>query len=182
MAPGGALRVPGRGVLRGGVLAAADRQGLSGYRSSVVALISALPYVAAAIGMVVIGAGSDRRGERHWHVAGPALLGPLGFVLTAIGPLGVWWSVATLSVAALGVYGALGPFWALPAALLRGRAAAGGIAVINSVGNLGGFVGPFLVGVVRDRTGDYSLGLRLLAGAFVLGGLLAVGIKEKDPA
>jgi ACS family tartrate transporter-like MFS transporter len=149
-------------------------QGLSGYSSSVVALVSALPYAVAAVGMVLAGASSDRTGERRWHVAGPALLGATGFLLTAFGPGGVAWSMATLSLAALGVYSALGPFWALPAALLRGPAAAGGIAVINSVGNLGGFVGPSLVGLVRDRTGSFAGGLALLAAGLVAGALLTL--------
>ena len=156
-------------------------QGLSGYPSALVALVSAVPYVAAAVGMVAVGASSDRSGERRWHVAGPALVGTLGFVLTAAGPAHVWWSVATLSLAALGVYSALGPFWAIPAVLLRGSAAAGGIAVINSIGNLGGFVGPFVVGVVRDRTGSFSGGLAVLAAGLVLGVVLTLGLPRERP-
>jgi predicted MFS family arabinose efflux permease len=151
-------------------------QGLSGHPSTVVALISAVPYVAAALGMVAAGASSDRTGERRWHVAGPALVGAAGFLLTAAGPSGVWWSLATLSLAAFGVYSALGPFWALPATLLRGPAAAGGIAVINSFGNLGGFVGPFVVGLVRDRTGSFAGGLAVLAAGLVVGAALTLGL------
>ncbi len=137
--------------------------------SATVALISALPYVAAAVAMVLVGSHSDATGERRWHVAGPALLGALGFVMAATVPTSLVLSLAALSVAAMGVWGALGPFWALPTAFLTGRAAAGGVALVNSVGNIGGFVGPTLVGYVRDTTGGFAAGLWVLAAGLVIG-------------
>ena len=137
--------------------------------SATVALISALPYVAAAVAMVLVGSHSDATGERRWHVAGPALLGAIGFVMAATVPTSLVLSLAALSVAAMGVWGALGPFWALPTAFLTGRAAAGGVALVNSVGNIGGFVGPTLVGYVRDTTGGFAAGLWLLAAGLVIG-------------
>ena len=139
-------------------------------------LLTAIPYAVAAVGMVVVGTHSDRTGERNWHVAAPALVGALGFTLTILAPAGVAISLATLSLAALGIWSALGPFWALPPAFLRGPAAAGGIAIVNSVGNLGGFVGPFLVGYVRDATGSFRGGLSVLALALIAGAIIAIAV------
>jgi ACS family tartrate transporter-like MFS transporter len=141
--------------------------------SATVALISALPYVAAAVAMVLVGSHSDATGERRWHVAGPALVGALGFVMAATVPTSLVLSLAALSVAAMGIWGALGPFWALPTAFLTGRAAAGGVALVNSVGNIGGFVGPTLVGYVRDTTGGFAAGLWALAAGLVIGAAIA---------
>jgi len=149
--------------------------------SATVVLISALPYVVAAIGMVAIGSHSDKTGERRWHVALPALIGAAGFVLTVMAPSTTVISLATLSIAAFGIWGALGPFWTMPAAFLRGTAAAGGIAIVNSVGNIGGFVGPFMVGWVRDATGGFSAGLLLLAGFLVAGAAIAVSLSDRLP-
>ena len=155
-------------------------QQLSHYPSSVVALISAVPYVVAAVGMVVVGARSDRTGERRWHVAVPALVGAAGFAAAATVPPSVALSVAALSVAALGVWGALGPFWALPTAFLRGRAAAGGVALVNAVGNIGGFVGPTVVGYVRDATGSFAAGLWLLAAGLVVGAVITLCLRPTN--
>ncbi len=155
-------------------------QQLSHYPSAAVALISSVPYIVAAIGMVAIGARSDRTGERRWHVAVPALVGALGFAAAASVPPSVALSLTALSVAALGVWGALGPFWALPTAFLRGRAAAGGVALVNAVGNIGGFVGPTLVGYARDATGNFATGLWVLAAGLVIGAAIAVWL-PRDP-
>lgn len=154
-------------------------QSLGSYPSSVVALISSLPYVAAAIGMVFVGARSDRTGERRRHVAVPALVGAAGFIAAATVPTSVGLSLAALSVAAVGIWGALGPFWALPMSFLRGTAAAGGVALVNAVGNVGGFAGPALVGYARDATGTFSAGLWVLAAGLAAGALLALGLPDE---
>jgi ACS family tartrate transporter-like MFS transporter len=148
--------------------------------SATVVMLSAIPYFVAAMGMVIIGAHSDRTGERRWHVAGSALVGATGFALTALAPAAVATSLATLSIAALGIWGALGPFWTMPPAFLRGTAAAGGIAVVNSVGNLGGFVGPFFVGYVREVTGSFSGGLLGLAASLVLAASIALAVGRRS--
>ena len=153
-------------------------QGSSGYGSAFVVLLSAIPYVAATIGLVVVGAHSDRTGERQWHVAVPCVIGALGFVLTVLAPATPAFALTTLSVAAFGIWGTLGPFWTLPTAFLRGTAAAGGIAVVNSVGNLGGFVGPFLVGWIRDASGDFSAGLLMLAAILMIGAVITVSLRR----
>ena len=150
--------------------------------SATIVLLSALPYVAATVGMVIIGVHSDRTGERRWHVAAPALIGAIGFVLTVVAPSTVPISLSTLSIAALGIWGALGPFWTIPPAFLRGTAAAGGIALVNSVGNLGGFAGPYLVGYVRDATGSFGGGLLVLAAALVVGAGIALSLRPSSTA
>ena len=142
-----------------------------------VGVITAIPYAVAAVGMVLVGRSSDRTGERHLHLALPALAGALGFVaITRTDTTGLL--VAGLSLTAFGVLGWLGPFWALPTAFLREQAAAGGIALINSMGAVGGFVGPFLIGTVRERTGSFTPALLLLAGCLVAAAVIALGLRS----
>ncbi len=151
-------------------------QANSGLSSATVVLLSAIPYVAATLGLVMVGASSDRFAERRWHVAVPCAIGAAGFVLTVVAPQTPAVSLLTLSIAAFGIWGTLGPFWTLPTAFLRGTAAAGGIALVNSVGNVGGFVGPILVGWIRDATGNFAAGLLALAGVLVLGAGVVLAI------
>jgi ACS family tartrate transporter-like MFS transporter len=154
-------------------------QTTSALSTSTIVLLSAIPYVAAMAGLVVIGTSSDRTRERRWHVAVPCLVGAIGFLLTVWlgGTLGT--ALVTLSIAAFGIWGALGPFWTMPPAFLRGTAAAGGIAIVNSVGNVGGFAGPFLIGWVRDTTGAFTSGLLALAAILVAGAVVAICIPLK---
>ena len=154
-------------------------QANSALGSATVVLLSAIPYLAATVGLVAVGASSDRFAERRWHVAIPCLIGATGFVLTVMAPQTLAVSLATLSIAAFGIWGTLGPFWTLPTAFLRGTAAAGGIALVNSVGNVGGFVGPILVGWIRDSTGQFAPGLLTLAGILVLGAAIAVALPSR---
>jgi MFS transporter, ACS family, tartrate transporter len=141
-----------------------------------VGLITAIPYAVAAVGMLLVGRSSDRSGERYLHLALPALVGAVGFLAaTRAGSTPLL--VAALSLVAFGVLGWLGPFWALPTAFLREQAAAGGIALINSMGAFGGFVGPYLVGRVKERTGEFTPGLLLLAGFLLAAVVLVVGIR-----
>jgi len=144
-----------------------------------VGLVTAIPYAVAAVGMVLVGRSSDRTGERHFHLAWSALAGSLGFIaVTRIGSTGVL--VATLSLTAFGVLGWLGPFWALPTAFLKDEAAAGGIALINSMGAVGGFVGPYLLGVVKQRTGSFTGGLLLLAVSLVAAVMIVMGLRRVE--
>ncbi|MBA2302794.1 MAG: MFS transporter [Acidobacteria bacterium] len=154
-------------------------QSLSKLGDLQVAFLSALPYVGAAIGMVVIAQRSDRTGRRAGLVSASACIGAVGFAGAALveSPAA---SLAALSVAALGVWGTLGPFWAMPPVFLRGAAAAGGIAVINSVGNIGGFVGPYAVGAVRELTGDFAAGLWLMAGSLVVAASIAAALARTE--
>jgi ACS family tartrate transporter-like MFS transporter len=155
-------------------------QSMSSLGSATIVLLSALPYVAATIGLVVVGSRSDRKRERRWHVAAPCLIGAAGFVLTVLAPATPAIALATLSIAAFGIWGTLGPFWAIPTALLRGTAAAGGIALVNSIGNVGGFVGPYLMGWIRDATGGFTAGLLTLAAILVVGAVIVLRLEQPD--
>ncbi|MCU0456469.1 MAG: MFS transporter [Bacteroidales bacterium] len=150
----------------------------------VVGLINAIPYLAAVVVMLIIGYHSDKTGERRWHVAGPAFAAAAGFALSAY-LKNPYLAMIALMTALVGLKSAMGPFWALSTTFLSGTAAAGGIALINSVGNLGGFVGPTLVGIVNDRTGSIVMSLWILGAALLLMGVLILTIRRtrlKAPA
>jgi len=153
-------------------------QSMSSLGSATIVLLTAIPYVSATIGLVVVGSRSDRTRERRWHVAVPCLIGATGFVLTVLAPATPAIALTTLSIAAFGIWGTLGPFWAIPTALLRGTAAAGGIALVNSIGNVGGFVGPYLMGWIRDATGGFTAGLLTLAAILVVGAVIVLRLEQ----
>ena len=119
-----------------------------------IGLVSTIPWGVAAVTMVLVGRHSDRTGERRWHIAIPAGVGALFFLLSGLPSLSGWAGVACLTVATAGVMSAASSFWVLPTAALSGSAAAAGIAWINSVGNLSGYVSPYLLGAIRDATRD----------------------------
>ena len=127
-----------------------------------IGVITAIPSVAAAICMVQVGRASDRSGERRRYLVLALTVGALGLLLSA-STRNPYLELAALSISFAGISGALGPFWAVPNLFLGGAAAAGGIALINSVGNLGGFVGPTLMGYMKQVTGGFAGGLALLA-------------------
>jgi ACS family tartrate transporter-like MFS transporter len=135
------------------------------YSNSMVGLFLPIPYLAGLTGMILISHSSDRTAERRYHVAIPAITGGAALVLlgAAHSP---FLAVVLLSFVAIGVYGLMGPFWALPSEFLTGFSAAAGIALINSVGNLGGLVGPYTIGAIAMRTGSLRGGLAL-AGVFL---------------
>jgi ACS family tartrate transporter-like MFS transporter len=139
-------------------------------------LIAAIPAVIAAAAMVVIGRHSDRSGERRWHVALSMLVASAAFLLAAQLERPVL-ALAALCVAWSGLKSCQGPFWAIPPTFLTGPAAAGGIALINSVANLGGQVGPWMVGVLRKNSGGFSAGLMLSSGMLLAAGLLALTLR-----
>ena len=141
-----------------------------------VGFIAAIPFVAASVGMVLIGRSSDHRKERRWHVALSAVTGAAGLVIAGIlkSPAA---EIAALSLAAVGIWGALGPFWAMSSEFLTGTAAAAGIALINSIGNLGGFVGPYLIGVVRSRTDNFAIALFALAVCPLIGSIVTLCLR-----
>ena len=149
---------------------------LSGLDDLAVSLISALPYVAASIGMLLIGASSDRHNERFLHIAVPSAFAAVGFVLSAYFTSPVP-AMLALTVAAVGDLGTRGPFWALPTRFLTGSAAAAGIGLINTFGSLGGFVGPYAVGLARQYTGGFAGGLIVLAILLLLGSIAAIMLR-----
>jgi MFS transporter, ACS family, tartrate transporter len=151
---------------------------LSGFGNFAVGLLSVIPYFAGAVGMVLFARHSDATGERRWHVAVAAFIATVGLVLTGATASPVV-EMAALTLAALGIYSTLATFWSLPTAFLSGTAAAAGIALINSVGNLGGFVGPYVVGFLSDATGSFYAGLLLLAALILVAGLLALAVRHE---
>ena len=151
----------------------------SGGTNFTVGLLSAIPYAAGAVAMVIVGRHSDRAGERRWHVLVPALVGASGVVLSAAS-YGPAWSVVTLSIAMVGAASMLGPFWALATATMRGVGAAAAIALINSIGNTGGFVGPYLLGAVNDATHRFTAGLFVIAAMLVVCGTLVLLVRDNS--
>jgi MFS transporter, ACS family, tartrate transporter len=153
-------------------------QSFSGLSNAAASLISALPYVAASIGMVLVARHSDRTGERRRHVAVPAFAAAAGLLLGALVQRHPTPAFLALCLSATGIWSTLGPFWSIPTAFLSGTAAAGGIALINSVGNVGGFVGPTVMGFLKQRTHRFESGLVVLAATLVVAGVLALSLPE----
>jgi ACS family tartrate transporter-like MFS transporter len=136
-------------------------------------LVVAVPYIASTIGMVLWARSSDTLNERVWHVAIPALFASVSLMAAAF--LGVnLWAILPLTFASVGIYAALVTYWTLPPSFLAGTAAAGGIAFINSVGNLGGFFGPYLMGWLKQSTGGYAAGMYALAGFLIIPAIVVV--------
>ena len=148
-----------------------------GVSTTVTGVLSALPFVFAAVAMLFWGWHSDRTGERVWHVAGACLVCATGLAACVFIGLGqpVLMMLA-LIVAAIGQQCIAPTFWSLPTALLSGTAAAGGIALINAVGNLGGFVGPSAFGLVKDQTGSDTIALLCLAAAPVVSAIVVFAV------
>jgi MFS family permease len=151
-----------------------------------IGLLTAIPNVCAGVCMFLNGMHSDRTGERRWHVAVPAFIGAVGWALSA-------WAMSPavqsaeaallgLTLVQAGTMATLPVFWSLPTAFLSGVAAAGGIAWINSVGNLGGFVGPLLMGQLHEQTSNFSLGLTSMAIILGIGGVLALCVRHDSAA
>ncbi len=148
--------------------------------NSSVAMLSAIPALMQALGMLVIAASSDRSGERRYHVVASSGITVLGLVAATYLPDSL--KLAGLSLAAFGIWGSVGPFWALTRSSLSVSAQPTGLAFINSVGNLGGFVGPMLIGLIKQLTGSYAGGefgsaLLLLASTAVFTAFLAITTK-----
>jgi len=153
------------------------KQASGGWSGARLAAITAIPFVVALAGMVLVGRHSDRHQERKGHVAVCALTGALGLLLAASVHDSLLLVVLSFTLSQLGQRAVQGVFWAIPPLFLGGTAAAAGIALINAVGNLGGFVGPSVVGFLRATDSDYSKGLLFLAGALVLEAVLVLSLR-----
>lgn len=155
----------------------------SGYTGSKLAAITSLPFIVALVGMVLIGRHSDRTGERKWHVAVCALTAAGGILLATQFPTNVPMIVISFALSQLGQRAILGVFWAIPPMFLGGAAAAAGIATINAVGNLGGYLGPDLMGRLRDSSSGYTMGLTVLAAGLIIEALLVLSLRlPQQPA
>ena len=139
-----------------------------------IGLLSTIPYAAAGVVMVLIARSSDRHGERRWHLGLCILAGGIGYVLSGLFGDNTAIALAALTLAAVGVIGCLPVFWTLPPKFLTGTAAAGGIALINSIGNLGGIISPYMVGKVKDVTGSTAGGLYAIAAVTIIAALLVM--------
>jgi ACS family tartrate transporter-like MFS transporter len=144
--------------------------------------LTMIPYICGGIGLVAWGHISDRMNERRYNLLAACSLSAIGLIIAGL-TIGSWWAMVGLSIAAFGFYGSKGPFWAMPPMFMTGPAAAASLAWINSLGNLGGFFGPWYVGVVRDFTGSYSGGLYGLAALCVISALVcALFLNIPNPA
>lgn len=153
----------------------------SGQSDRMVGIINMIPYFVAGVVMIFVGQYSDRTGERRKIVATAAITAAVGFGLAAYFT-NPFLAMAALTLAFVGIKSTIGPFWAISTAFLSTTAAAGGIALINSVGNLGGFFGPFLVGLIKDKTGSDVAAMLLLGGSLLTMGLLACTLRNPAPA
>jgi ACS family tartrate transporter-like MFS transporter len=152
-------------------------RGFSGLSNLQVGFVSAIPNLVAVIAMVIVAAHSDRTGERHLYIAGASAVAAFGFLGCALVESPVL-AVMFLSVAAAGLLSAHGPFWPLPSKFLTGAAAAGGIALMNSLANLSGFAGPYAIGLLNDASGNFRTGLLLLALVPLAGMALALRLRH----
>jgi MFS transporter, ACS family, tartrate transporter len=151
--------------------------GLSNFMTG---LASAIPYLIGMIALLLWGWSSDRRGERRWHLIAASVTAAVGFSLAGVAG-NSFWSLPAICLAVIGIYGTRPTFWPLPSIFLSGTAAAGGIALINSIGNLGGYVGPFIVGWIKDSTNSFEMALYFLAAcSLALGALVFVARRASD--
>jgi MFS family permease len=141
-----------------------------------IGMLTVLPNAAGAVAMVAISRRSDAARERRWHLVTPALIGAAGWLLTVRYGAHSAAALLGMTVAMAGVTTSLSQFWCLPTAILAGAAAATGIALINSIGNLAGFVSPWVIGWIIDRTRSTDLGVYALAGVLAIGSLLVLTI------
>jgi ACS family tartrate transporter-like MFS transporter len=148
--------------------------------SMTIGFTNAVPQFLALFVMVAYGRSSDRRGERKLHHAAAIWVASAGLLLASF-HLPAWLALTALTVAVCGRWSSVAPFWGFATTFLSGTAAAGAIALINSVGNLGGFAGPYLMGWLKDLSGDYHWGLRGLAFGMLLGGLIVLGVQTRSP-
>jgi ACS family tartrate transporter-like MFS transporter len=148
-----------------------------GYSNTAVGFIAAVPYLIGAFAMYFWAQHSDRTRERRWHFTIAALALALGLALAVV----PWHAVAFVGITlcAVGVLAAVPIFFTFPAAFLKGPAAAGGLALVNATGNIGGFVGPIVVGWVAQRTGDPASGLLIIAAAVVLAPVIILTLDRK---
>jgi D-galactonate transporter len=145
-----------------------------------IGLFTAIPYAVAVAAMLYLGRSSDKHGERRWHLVIPLLLGAIGLVGSALaGTTNTGIAITFLSIAAAGVLSSAPLFWSLPTAFLNGVAAAAGIAAINSVGNLAGFISPFLIGAIKDATQSTDIALYLLSAVLVAGAVIVMSVPAR---
>jgi sugar phosphate permease len=153
-------------------------KGASGWSDLKVTMVAMIPHLAGLSGMLAFGWSSDRTGERRWHAASAMVLGAAGYLLVVLAGGSPWLVVAAFCIVAAGADGYFPGFWPLPTAFLTESAAAAAIGLINSFGNLGGFVGPYILGYVRTATNSFNIGLALLAVSMVIGAACVLSVRH----
>jgi len=144
----------------------------SGLANFQVTMLASLPYIAGLVTMLLLGWHSDKTGERRWHATVPLLACAMAFLASLYSGSNLAMAIALFTIAGAGLHGYLPAFWALPTITLSESAAAASIGLINSVGNLGGFAGPFVVGYLRTRFGSFEPGMVYLASGLMVSALL----------
>jgi MFS family permease len=143
--------------------------------------ILGIMYACAMVVMILVGNHSDKKNERRWHVAGCLIVSALAMITSSyIAETSIVLSFVFLTIALCGAFGAYSPFWAIPPSFLTGAAAGGAIALINSVGNLGGFFGPYIVGYIKDITGSFHNGMIFLGISMIIGSLIIVFLVKQS--
>src|SRR5258708_6775415 len=148
-------------------------QSLSGLSNFATSLVAVLPFLVTTIAMVLVGIRSDRTGERRWHTAIPAFCAALALVAAAYGKMPAL-VIAGVGLGMAGAEAMVGPFWAMATSRMAGLSAAAGIAVINSIANLGGYFGPDIIGVFRTANGGFRGGLLAIAATVAVSGTIAL--------
>jgi MFS transporter, ACS family, tartrate transporter len=156
-------------------------QTLSGLGNLATSLVAVLPFVVATIAMVLVGSSSDRTGERRWHTAGPAFIAALAVVAAAYGK-GPALVIAGVGLGMAGAEAMVGPFWAMATSRMAGLPAAAGIAMINSLANLGGYFGPDIIGMFRTTNGGFRGGFLAIAATLLVSGSFALIVGRQRPA
>jgi len=148
------------------------------YSNSSVGFLVMIPYLMALLAMILVSRSSDRKLERRYHAAIPLVIGGIALMLlgTAASPSS---SIALLSLVAMGIYSFMGPFWTMPSEFLTGYSAASGIALITSIANLGGFLGPYAIGAISDRTGSLYGGLAVAGLSMFVSATLVLLVPRK---
>lgn len=141
-------------------------------------LITAIPYIPAAIALWLWSRDASRRGLRTWHIAGPAVAGAVSIPLALFAGSPVL-TIAVISITAMAIFAALPNFWTLPTQFLTGAAAAAGVALINTIGNIAGFSAPFITGAVHDWTGGYEVPMFIVGGFMLLSAILMVTLARR---
>ena len=146
--------------------------GFAHYRT--IGLISAIPYLASGVAMLLLGRSSDRFGERRWHIAGACIAGAVGLVISVVFAGRPWFSIAGIVLATAAFIGATPLVWALASNFMKDRAAAAGFALMNALAALGGLFGPYLMGVAQDLTGNTAASMLGVAACAVAGSLIVL--------
>jgi len=151
-----------------------------GYSNTFLGVLVMVPHLVGVVVMMLVSRSSDRTLERRYHAAIPLVAGAVALMLLST-TSSVWMTLMLWSVIAAGIYSFLGPFWSLPSEFLSGLSAAAGIALINSIGNLGGFVGPSVIGVLTKQVGGMYTGLRFVGCSLLLSAVLLLLLPKTKP-